>query len=202
MEMNAYKRLNTKIIKFEKLLNNQAIDKSYNYDKWIYYPNFYCNYRHVLGTKGNNPIIVIGINPSTATPNSLDRTMENVSKISLNNGFDSFIMLNIYPKRSTNPNELDLIINDRLHKENIKAFKYSLSRVGKSPKIWAAWGSNIEIRKYLKDCLFDLYNISKEFNIKWLKLDVLSKHPHHPLYVSQKTRLINFNIEKYLKALK
>ena len=37
---------------------------------------FYCNYRYVLGTKGNNPIIVIGINPSKATPNSLDRTME------------------------------------------------------------------------------------------------------------------------------
>ena len=29
-------------------------------------------------------------------------------------------LINIYPKRSTNPKELDLFINDRLRKENIK----------------------------------------------------------------------------------
>lgn len=29
-------------------------------------------------------------------------------------------MFNIYPKRLTNPKELDLFINDRLRKENIK----------------------------------------------------------------------------------
>lgn len=71
----------------------------------------------MLGRKGNNPIIVIGINPSIATPNSLDMTMKNVDKISLNNGFGSFVMLNIYPKRSTNPKELDFVLNNRLHKE-------------------------------------------------------------------------------------
>ena len=29
-------------------------------------------------------------------------------------------LINIYPKRLTNPKELDLFINDRLRKENIK----------------------------------------------------------------------------------
>lgn len=51
MEMNAYKKLNTKIIKFKKLLNNQAIDKSYDYDRWIYYPNFFVIIDTCLGQK-------------------------------------------------------------------------------------------------------------------------------------------------------
>lgn len=97
----------------------------------------------MLGRKGNNPIIVIGINPSIATPNSLDMTMKNVDKISLNNGFGSFVMLNIYPKRATNPKELDFVLNNRLHKENLKAYGWTLSFVGKNPKVWAAWGRNI-----------------------------------------------------------
>lgn len=128
----------------------------------------------MLGRKGNNPIIVIGIHQSIATPNSLDMTMKNVDKISLNNGFGSFVMLNIYPKRSTNPKELDFVLNNRLHKENLKAYRRTLSFVGKNLKVWAACGRNIGTRNYLEKCLLDLFNISKEFNVKRLKLDVSS----------------------------
>ena len=46
----------------------------YDIEKWIYAPNFYSEYRYILGTRGKNPLICIGINPSTAEPDNLDNT--------------------------------------------------------------------------------------------------------------------------------
>ena len=43
----------------------------YDIEKWIYAPNFYSEYRYILGTRGKNPLICIGINPSTAEPDHL-----------------------------------------------------------------------------------------------------------------------------------
>ena len=42
--------------------------ESYDIEKWLYAPNFYSEYRYILGTRGKNPLICIGINPSTAEP--------------------------------------------------------------------------------------------------------------------------------------
>ena len=50
----------------------QALDaantpsQEYNIAKWLYAPNFYSEYRYILGTRGKNPLICVGINPSTA----------------------------------------------------------------------------------------------------------------------------------------
>ncbi len=35
----------------------------YDSEKWLYVPDFYTEYRYILGTKGQNPLICIGINP-------------------------------------------------------------------------------------------------------------------------------------------
>ena len=47
-----------------------------DYDKnhWLYVPDFYSEYRYILGTRGERPLICIGINPSTAAPDDLART--------------------------------------------------------------------------------------------------------------------------------
>ena len=34
----------------------------YDIKKWLYAPNFYCDYRYILGTRGKKPLICIGIN--------------------------------------------------------------------------------------------------------------------------------------------
>ena len=44
----------------------------YDREKWLYVPNAYTEYRYILGTRGKNPLICIGINPSTAKPDDLD----------------------------------------------------------------------------------------------------------------------------------
>ena len=77
----------------------------YDTERWLYVPPFYDEYRYILGTRGSNPLICIGINPSTARPGALDPTLKSVERIAANNGYDSFIMFNVYPQRATDPNE-------------------------------------------------------------------------------------------------
>ena len=43
----------------------------YDRTKWLYVPDYYADYRYLLGTRGENPLICIGINPSTAAPDDL-----------------------------------------------------------------------------------------------------------------------------------
>jgi len=66
--------------------------------EWIYVNNDDNSIRYALGTKGKKTLFCFGINPSTAEPNNLDNTLKKVQKIALNNGYDSWLMLNVYPK--------------------------------------------------------------------------------------------------------
>ena len=55
--------------------------------------------RYVLGTNGNKTLVVIGINPSTATDEATDKTISRVKNYAKAFGYDSFKMINIYPLR-------------------------------------------------------------------------------------------------------
>ena len=174
----------------------------YDIQKWLYAPNYYCDYRYILGTRGKNPLICIGINPSTARPGQLDNTLKSVERIALGNGFDSFLMFNVYAQRATDPNAMERCCNPELHRENMQAFRYVLS-ISEAPAIWAAWGSIIEKRDYLKDCLVDMLGIGEEFGAKWYCAGKVTKkgHPHHPLYLKKDEKLMPFDTEHYLKSL-
>ena len=174
----------------------------YDIQKWLYAPNYYCDYRYILGTRGKNPLICIGINPSTAQPGQLDNTLKSVERIALGNGFDSFLMFNVYAQRATDPNAMERSCNQLLHRENMQAFRYVLS-ISEAPAIWAAWGSIIEKRDYLKDCLVDMLHIGEEFGASWYCAGNVTKkgHPHHPLYLKKDEKLKRFDVEHYLKSL-
>ena len=101
--------------------------EDYDINKWLYAPNFYSEYRYILGTRGKNPLICIGINPSTAEPDNLDNTLKSVERIAHGNGFDSFIMFNVYAQRATSPDDMEKVCNPLLHKENLEAFRHVLS---------------------------------------------------------------------------
>ncbi len=175
---------------------------SYDVGKWLYAPNFYCDYRYILGTRGNNPLICIGINPSTAEPGNLDNTLKSVERIALGNGFDSFIMFNVYAQRATNPDAMEKICNPALHRENLEAFRYVLS-ISEKPAVWAAWGAIIEKRDYLGSCLRDMLAAGQEYGAAWYCAGAITKkgHPHHPLYLRKDEKLKEFDIEGYLHGL-
>ena len=173
----------------------------YDIEKWLYCPNFYSEYRYILGTRGKNPLICIGINPSTARPDDLDNTLKSVERIALGNGFDSFLMFNVYAQRATNPDAMEKELNPQLHEENLKAFRYVLS-LSQSPAVWAAWGTIIEKRPYLPQCLRDMVAAGQQRDARWYCAGAVSKkgHPHHPLYLRKDEKLKPFDVETYLST--
>ena len=144
-----------------------ALQPSADYDvnRWLYVPHTYSEYRYILGTRGLKPLICVGINPSTAAPDALDPTLQSAQRIALNNGYDSFLMFNVYAQRATRPEDMDQVCNAALHRENMAAFRYVLEQVGAgyAPAVWAAWGTIIEKRPYLRDCVRDMVAIGEAY---------------------------------------
>ena len=169
-------------------------------EKWIYVPDYYCEHREVLGIVGSNSLIVIGVNPSTAEPNNLDPTLKSVERIAKANGFDSFIMFNLYPQRATNPDDMDVICNEDFLKMNVAAFEKCIKGIS-NPVIWCAWGNLIEKRDYLRECMKKLVEVGNRFGVIWMCAGPISKkgHPHHPLYLKSEEKLHPFFMDFYIK---
>lgn len=194
------------ILSFDEALKNSGSRGDYDADKWLYVPDYYADYRYILGTRGSDPLICIGINPSTAAPDDIDNTLKSVARIADANGYDSWIMFNVYAQRATNPDDMDIALNEKLHRENMRAFEYILNNVGEgiSPAIWAAWGTIIEKRPYLRDCVLDMVRIGQSYGANWFSAGKRSKkgHPHHPLYLRKDAVTEPFDIEEYLEVIK
>jgi hypothetical protein len=156
--------------------------KEYNQDDWIYKTNSDNTARFVLGIDGKNPLVCFGINPSTACPDCPDKTLQRVEKYAYHNGFDGWIMLNIYPQRTTKTKNLDKKCNYNLHDENMKWIQKILMR--KQLYIWAAWGNAISSRLYLSHtCFNDIKTIIDKYHCNLMRLFLTSKkNPSHPLY--------------------
>jgi len=186
------------ILSFSEAMKKSGLTASYDSEKWLYVPDFYTEYRYVLGTKGKNPLICIGINPSTAEPDNLDPTLKSVERIAQHNGYDSFIMFNVYAQRATRPKDMEKSANATLHKANMEAFDYILS-LSEKPAVWAAWGNIIEQRDYLWDCVEEMIAIGEEHGAQWYTAGKRSVkgHPHHPLYLRSTSPLDPFDINTY-----
>jgi len=179
-------------------------------NKYNIYENSKDNkYRYALGRKGKKTLICIGINPSKATSIETDVTITKVENITYKKGkaknitfsddFDSFIMLNIYPLRATNPKNLPKNIinveNTPEHKKNVETI---LKLINDNSIIWVAWGNLIHSRDWLKICLNDIMTkIEKnKKGIKWVKMgDLTTKNePQHPSHVRYQ------KFSRYVKA--
>ena len=153
----------------------------YDAARWLYVPPYYTEYRYILGTRGENPLICIGINPSTAQPGDLDNTLKSVER-----------------------NAMDTTFNRALHEQNMAAFRYVLGQYapGNRPAVWAAWGTLIEKRPYLFDALEEMLAIGEEYHAQWLTFGARSKagHPHHPLYLRRDSVPEPFDVRAYCAA--
>ena len=194
--------LHTEVLSFEDALIPTA--GGYDRDRWIYIPDHYSDYRYVLGTRGAHPLVCIGINPSTAAPDRLDNTLKSAQRIALSNGYDSFIMFNVYAQRATLPDDMDKTFNPVLHRENMKAFEWVLRQLAPPCSVWAAWGSIILRRSYLPACVRDMVAVGRRYGARWFTAGPRSKagHPHHPLYLRSDVPLDPFDdLVPYLESL-
>ena len=188
------------VLSFEEALAAaQRPQADYDVSRWLYVPTTYEEYRYILGTRGVHPLICVGINPSTAEPDRLDPTLQSAQRIARFNGYDSFLMFNVYAQRATRPNDIERVCNEALHRANMEAFDYILS-LSEQPAVWAAWGNIIEQRAYLKDCLADMIAIGERHGAQWYTAGRRSVkgHPHHPLYLRKDSTPEPFDVENYL----
>ncbi|WP_396667936.1 DUF1643 domain-containing protein [Microbacterium sp. R86528] len=166
-------------------------------ERWIYEHTADGSARFVLGTVGTNPLVCFGINPSTARPGGLDNTVTQVAKFAATNGFDSWIMLNVYPQISTDPKGLHLQHRPDLKAENERQIAQIVQ--GRATLL-AAWGNNIDRRPYLRELLGDIVGVTTAAGTQWVSLGELTKagNPWHPLYRSGRTPLVSFNMARYM----
>jgi len=170
--------------------------------------------RYILGEKFDKTkqkaLVCIGINPSTATPEQLDTTLNRIQKYTKESGkYGTWYMLNVYPQRATNPNDMDRERNEGIHTANLQHIE-NLFKTLSYADIWCAWGSNINKRKYLKECLKQIAEKIQSFankEFEFVKKEISdktrnSKHPLHPIAsVKTKKELQKFDLMKYLETV-
>lgn len=160
------------------------------------------NHRFALEQPGDNVLIVIGVNPSTADETKPDPTMQSVLRFVNTGGYDGFVMLNLSSERCTEPRKLSTAVDEPMHKKNLRI----VTQMGKKypeADILLAFGNNIERRMYLRLCFFEIYRRLSSHQ-RWLCIggnEFVTKygHPRHPLYASPKLGLHDFDIAKYTR---
>ncbi|NLZ18628.1 MAG: DUF1643 domain-containing protein [Desulfobulbaceae bacterium] len=151
----------------------------------IYSNNKDDSWRYTLGKSGSRTLLTIGLNPSTATKEKSDTTVAKVEGAASRNGFDGFVMLNLYPVRSTNYNALPVAIDVAAYNENLDQIE-SLIASGKNSVIWAAWGDSIFARTYFVESAKQLIVRLEKHNVSWCHFGSLTGagQPRHPSRLS------------------
>ena len=164
----------------------------YNEVKMI--PQRRSNVRFALSKHGDNTLIVVGFNPSTADEITPDRTMQSVMRLCNSNGYDGFVMLNLYPLRSKSPDELPEVCDEELHRRNFRVIIDMLDEYGQAD-VLLAFGDLVYKRQYTLNSAKELLNILNRKNRRTLCIDILqSGMPRHPLYARSDSRLKPFTL--------
>ena len=125
------------------------------------------DHRFILGSSpdpaklaGSNPLVVIGMNPSHATDQASDSTVNRVVEASIELHHTSWWMLNLYPERSSNPANLRAFDAAR-SAENCNEIADFL-RVSQVHQVLGAWGDlkHPTLRQAKKDILMMLRSIN------------------------------------------
>lgn len=141
------------------------------------------NYRYVLQQDGKKTLVVLGVNPSTASDERTDPTIDAVLRIVRDNkGYDSFAMINLYPKRSSKVSNLPAE-NDFDGAEAEKNCDYIRKLVEKNRDVLLAFGNCIEERKYLATCFRKIVEKLSDLRPNYKIITLTGDgNPCHPLY--------------------
>lgn len=141
--------------------------------------------RYLLGKSGRRMLVVVGLNPSTANREHSDVTASKVERVALSHGFDGFVMTNLCPLRSTDPEALPTKVSDYQLRQNQRAI-LEFAAAQADLQVWAAWGSGVTRRPYLLRSCRRLGRAISGLGGRWLHFGPLSKggHPRHPSRLS------------------
>ena len=138
-------------------------------------------YRFVIGRvkkRGSDPLVVLGMNPSHANLQRSDRTVSRVIRASAELGHDGWVVINLYPVRSSNPAKLGSY-DKELSKKNVRAIVKRLKKLGVK-RVLGAWGDLKH--PTLKRAKADVLKAFKKHGIRVYYFEELTGrgNPRHP----------------------
>lgn len=159
-------------------------------------------WRFTLGKSGKRTLIVIGLNPSTATKEKSDTTIAKVEVAANQAGFDGFVMLNLYPVRSTDFNALPKEVNAEAFAENLVKIE-AVVAAELQPVIWSAWGENIMAREFFVAASKELFTRLEKYSASWQQFGSLTQtgHPRHPSRLHYDWEFSPFDTKDYMRKL-
>ena len=162
--------------------------------EWIYINEPSNKVRYVLGYKGKKTLVCLGINPSTAEPEKLDNSLKSVERIAIHNGYDSFVMLNVYPVRATIFKTLPKEVKKEFFEKNINEIDKMLSTMKNPIDIWIAFGNHVNDRVYLRESWQEISMVLNKYKVKYYVAGInKTGMPKHPLYLKKDTMLQSVN---------
>lgn len=143
------------------------------------------DHRFILGSSpdpatlaGSDPFVVIGMNPSHATDQASDRTVNRVVAASIELHHTSWWMLNVYPERSSKPANLGAF-DPALSAENCDEIADFL-RVAQVDQVLGAWGDLKH--PTLRQAKDEVVAMLRSINVRVYYYDTLTcqGNPRHP----------------------
>jgi len=160
-------------------------------------------WRYVLGKSGPGKLIVVGLNPSTATREKADNTVAKVERVASLQGYSSgFVMLNLYPVRGTDYRLMPDTIDPEAMETNLKWIE-ALVATEPTPTIWAAWGESVLDKPFFRSGARQLIDRVRKYKPRWLHYGALTQngHPRHPRQLSYDWSFQDFDADTYLQKL-
>ena len=180
----------------------------------ICHPENHPDLRYLLAKKGENNLLVVGLNPSTADAETSDPTIGNIDRVAGNNGYDGWLLVNLYPKRKSNPADLELKEENEVFWYNLHLIKHLLDRDQFRIKdAWLAWGDGVDTlnRPYLKQAAGYLYKNLLLHDLHYYSIGRTGKaNPRHPSPQSincylgplKEIELLKFDFKHYVRNIK
>lgn len=141
--------------------------------------------RYILGNPGKNNLLTICLNPSTANAYKHDGTTNNVEKIAWANGYDGWVLFNLSPERTSNPDLMSLEYSKNRLIENQNLLEGYVLRNQETIKgVLLAWGDNIVNLRgllYLRESAYHILDRLKKYDLQYYCIKQTGKgHPFHP----------------------
>ena len=152
--------------------------------------------RLVLKKNGKKPLLVLGLNPSTADEKKPDATIRKIMGFAERWGYDSFIMVNVYPLRSTFPKDLPENFEEGLHAQNYRTIEEIISGLGET-EVLICYGDNIMNKPYLELCKSEILKMFSAYSkLKLVRISdlTLKGNPRHPCRLSYDSPKLKFEI--------
>ncbi len=149
---------------------------------------------YAIGEPEKYNLLVVGLSPTDATFEN--PTIKRIRKIAEQQGYYGWIMVNLYPVRIADPDNLPDKMDDSISGRNIEVIK-KLQDEYVLGDVYAIWGDGIDERDYLPIECQKIVNVIRD--ISWYTRGMTRYgNPKHPIKVTYAQEMKWFPVQDYL----